>query len=96
MRKFLWRAHRLLTCYIPATASEGYRGHVMWSTIQSRMSENSGEIAAMSDVIGFAQADERILVYEVSDETLEAAAGSKRVASYTLFFCTALDMCPGP
>jgi hypothetical protein len=68
----------------------------MWSTIQSSVSESSGGITAMGDVIGFDQADEKILAYEVSDETLEAAAGSKRAANYTLFFCTALDMCPGP
>jgi hypothetical protein len=62
----------------------------MWSTIQSR------GITAMSDVIERGKADEKILAYEVSDETLEAAAGSETAANYTLFFCTALDMCPGP
>jgi hypothetical protein len=39
---------------------------------------------------------EEILSYEISDEALEGAAGTKRAASYTLFYCTALDLCPGP
>jgi phosphopentomutase len=37
-----------------------------------------------------------ILSYEVSDETLEIAAGDERAGRYTLYFCTALDLCPGP
>ena len=40
--------------------------------------------------------DEEILFYKISDEALESAAGTKRGASYTLFYCTALDLCPGP
>ena len=39
---------------------------------------------------------EEILSYEISDEALESAAGNKRAATYTLFYCTALDLCPGP
>ena len=31
-----------------------------------------------------------------SDEALEGAAETKKAANHTLFFCTALDMCPGP
>jgi hypothetical protein len=53
-------------------------------------------VTAMRGVIGLDQIDEKILTYEVSDERLEAAAGSDTAANYTLFFCTALDMCPGP
>jgi hypothetical protein len=47
--------------------------------------------------IGFDRTDQ-ILTYEVSDEALEIAAGTghEKVGRYTLFFCTALDMCPGP
>jgi hypothetical protein len=37
-----------------------------------------------------------ILSYEISDEALESAAGTKQVPNYTLFYCTALDLCPGP
>ena len=49
----------------------------------------------MSTTIG---PDKEIFSYEVSDEALEAAAGAgnKMAASYTLFYCTALDLCPGP
>jgi hypothetical protein len=37
---------------------------------------------------------EDILAFEVSDEALEAAAGSEQV-SYTLGACTGLSVCPG-
>jgi hypothetical protein len=43
----------------------------------------------------FDQADD-ILTCDVSDEALEIAAGDKRAGHYTLYFCTALDLCPGP
>jgi hypothetical protein len=39
---------------------------------------------------------EEILSYEISDEALESAAGTKRAARCTLYYCTALDLCPGP
>ena len=39
---------------------------------------------------------EEILSYEISDEALESAAGTKRAARYTLYYCTALDLCPVP
>ena len=39
---------------------------------------------------------EEILSYEISDEALETAAGIKRAANYTLYYCTALDLGPGP
>jgi hypothetical protein len=47
--------------------------------------------------ITFERMEEAIIAYEVADEALEAAAdrGSKG-ANYTLFYCTALDLCPGP
>ena len=47
----------------------------------------------MSDTtIGFDQTEEEMLAYEVSDETLETAAGtgSEKAGNYTLYFCTAL------
>jgi hypothetical protein len=42
--------------------------------------------------------NDEILIYEVSDEALETAAhtGSERVGNYTLYYCTALNLCPGP
>jgi hypothetical protein len=47
--------------------------------------------------IGLDQIEE-IFSCEVSDEALEAAAGigNKIAGQYTLFYCTALDLCPGP
>lgn len=42
------------------------------------------------------QIEEKMIAYEVSDEALESAAGSKQAGNYTLFYCTALDLCPGP
>ena len=39
---------------------------------------------------------QEILSYEISDEALEGAARTKQAANYTLFYCTALDLCPGP
>jgi hypothetical protein len=40
-------------------------------------------------------AEEEILARQISDEALELA-GSATAANYTLYFCTALDLCPGP
>ena len=52
---------------------------------------------AMSDTtIGLDQVEEEMLACEVSDAALETAASTARAGHYTLFFCTALDMCPGP
>jgi len=52
----------------------------------------------MSDsTITLDQTEEIMIAHEVSDEALETAAGAgKKEASYTLYFCTALDLCPGP
>jgi hypothetical protein len=53
----------------------------------------------MSDTtIGLDQYEAEMLAYEISDETLETAAGSgnDKVRNMTLFFCTYLDICPGP
>ena len=52
---------------------------------------------AMNDMtIGLEQTEEEMLTYEVADEALESATGNERAGNYTLFFCTALDLCPGP
>jgi hypothetical protein len=42
--------------------------------------------------IGFDQIEE-LAAYEVSDEALEAAAGSEK-AGYTLAYCSGLSVCP--
>src|SRR4029079_3434993 len=53
----------------------------------------------MSDVLKEReQVKEMTLVESSCDEALEAAAGagSGQAGKYTLFYCTALDLCPGP
>jgi hypothetical protein len=53
----------------------------------------------MNDMtIGLEQTEEEMLTYEVSDDALESATGTGRekAGNYTLYFCTALDLCPGP
>jgi hypothetical protein len=51
----------------------------------------------MSDTtIGLDQIEEEIFTYKISDEAVESAAGSQKAGNYTLYFCTALDLCPGP
>jgi hypothetical protein len=42
------------------------------------------------------QADERALACDIPDEALESTAGSQKGGKYTVVFCTALDLCPGP
>jgi len=44
------------------------------------------------------QNEQDILVNEISDRALECAVliGGERAPNYTLYFCTALDLCPGP
>jgi hypothetical protein len=60
--------------------------------------ETLAAINAMSGVTVGIDQIEAILTYEISDEALEAAAGtgSETATHYTLYFCTALDLCPGP
>jgi hypothetical protein len=40
--------------------------------------------------------EEQVLNYEVSDEALEAAAGTvkEKAGAFTLSFCSGLDTCP--
>jgi hypothetical protein len=42
------------------------------------------------------QSEQDVLTYEVSDEALEAAAGTvtERAGALTLAFCSGLDSCP--
>ena len=44
------------------------------------------------------QNDDEVLHFEVSDVFLESSAGDSRDNSnaFTLFTCTAVDLCPGP
>lgn len=42
--------------------------------------------------------EEDLLSYEISDDALESMAHTPtdRAGNYTLYFCTQLDLCPGP
>lgn len=42
------------------------------------------------------QTTNEILAYEISDDALENAVSIGRAGNYTVLFCTALDLCPGP
>ena len=51
----------------------------------------------MRDItIGLDQTDEQVLACDISDEALETTAGNEKAGKYTFYFCTALDLCPGP
>ena len=51
---------------------------------------------AMTNTMGLEKKQEDILAFEVSDETLEIAAGTaKEKANFTLGACTGLSVCPG-
>jgi hypothetical protein len=53
----------------------------------------------MSDtMIGVDLTEEGLLACDISDEALETAAGlgNEKTGNYTFYFCTALDLCPGP
>jgi hypothetical protein len=60
-----------------------------------RQSEKQ-RINAMTNTMGLEKKQEDILAFEVSDETLEIAAGTaKEKANFTLGACTGLSVCPG-
>ena len=50
----------------------------------------------MNSSFELGQTDEKILTYTVSDEALEAAAGTlkDKAEAFTLSFCSGLDTCP--
>ena len=54
---------------------------------------NKGNIAMTHTI---EQTEEEILTFQVSDEALEAAAGSvkENAGAFTLAFCSGLDTCP--
>ena len=69
-------------------ASSQCLGSVTWGRVmmQLRQSKSNATIDQTKE----------ILSCEISDEALESAAGINRAANYTLYYCTALDLCPGP
>jgi len=44
--------------------------------------------------IDLGQAEEAILIFELSDEALEAAVGKDKAGGYTLAYCSGLSVCP--
>jgi hypothetical protein len=48
------------------------------------------------DATGADQTTNEIIAYEISDGALENAASIGRAGNYTVVFCTALDLRPGP
>jgi len=54
---------------------------------------NEGQL--LMTIFKLDQAEEEILTHQISDEALEMA-GSGTAAHHTFFYCTALDLCPGP
>ena len=55
---------------------------------------NEGQL--LMTIFALDQAEEEIFAHQISDEALEMAAGCETAANYTLYFCTSLDLCPGP
>ena len=54
------------------------------------------DINAMKNTtMGLAKLEEEILAFEVTDEALEIAAGTKEKANFTLGACTGLSVCDG-
>ena len=64
------------------------------TTINAPTAPNEGQL--LMTIFKLDQAEEEILTHQISDEALETAAGSETAAHYTFFYCTALDLCPGP
>ncbi len=50
----------------------------------------------MNDFRGAEHSDEAILIFDLSDEALENAAGSvwEKAGAVTLAFCSGIDSCP--
>ena len=72
-------------------SSVGGRYRKFASVLQAPLANK--RMTIMNDAtIGFDQIEE-LPVYEVSDEALEAAAGSEK-AGYTLAYCSGLSVCP--
>jgi hypothetical protein len=59
---------------------------------------NKGDQAMSDMTIGLEQTEEEMLTYEISDDALESTTGTgnEKAGNYTLYFCTALDLCPSP
>jgi hypothetical protein len=73
-------------------------GHILWMLgSQERGDHHSYLDDVMNEsIINFADTDEEILTYQVSDQALEAAAGilEGQGKNATIAFCSGLDTCP--
>jgi len=60
--------------------------------------EHGDQAVSDDTTIRLDQTEDELLAYDTSDEALESAAGTggEKAGNYTLYFCTALDLCPGP
>jgi hypothetical protein len=47
------------------------------------------------DQIGPCQNDEDVLIYDLSDDSLERAADPQQLSAVSQAFCTGLQVCPG-
>ena len=54
------------------------------------------DITVSDDATGADQTTNEIIAYKISDGALENAASIGRAGNYTVVFCTALDLRPGP
>ena len=105
-RATTWRRYKRVRphfqCAIPILGSGPRREGVSqypcgWDRLVSRQHFHCAmKVKLFMTIFELDQTEEEILAHQISDEALEIAAGSKTAANYTLFFCTALDLCPGP
>jgi hypothetical protein len=71
---------------------------VGWNSSATNTKSGNKRINAMTNTTtGLEQTEQEILTFELSDETLEAAAGTmqEKAVNYTLGACTGLSVCPG-
>jgi len=75
-----------------AWGTSRHHNQSIWSRLEVTRSPGTKH---MSDPL---QNEEELFNCEITDEALEnlVRAGADKAAAYTLFFCTSLDLCPGP
>lgn len=69
---------------------------VIYKKLALMKKTTSRRINAMKNITTkFEPPDEEIFAFDVSDEALEIAAGTKEKANFTLGACSGLSVCPG-
>jgi hypothetical protein len=81
--------------YLTGQYPENYAGLTLALRTRVLTCRHVGPRSLLMTIFKLDQADEEMLAQQISDEALELA-GSKTAANYTIYFCTALDLCPGP